>query len=235
MTVVEFALLLLLGAALFLDQWPALQTMASRPIVAGPLVGLVLGSPLEGALWGAAFEAMYLAVLPVGAARCPDVALATIAGTAVALAGREGDLHPAGLAVTLAFLAGRAGEWADGEQRRRNGRAAEWVRRRVAEGDLGAPGRATGLALARGAALGGLQTGLAVAAGLAALELLGGTPWLGVLPERAVAASALAAAAVGGARIFAPFERAETRRAGAAAWLSGIALGTALAGWAVAA
>ena len=47
----------------FLDQWPALQAMISRPIVIGPVVGAILGAPAEGVLWGAALEAMALAVL----------------------------------------------------------------------------------------------------------------------------------------------------------------------------
>jgi PTS system mannose-specific IIC component len=241
MTPVEAGLLALLGAALFLDQWPALQSMAARPIVAGPLVGWVLGAPAEGALWGAVFEAVFLGVLPVGATRYPDAAAAAIAGTTLALAGREGGLYPAGLAIAAAAAAGRLGEIVMDRQRRWNARTASRARERVAGGDLAAPGRATALALARGAALGAGQTLLAVGAGLLALELLGGSPWSAPLPARALAVAALAAAAVAGVRRFGPDRAADEATAGstrgrswrarAATIVAGAVAGAAIMGW----
>lgn len=225
MTGLELALIVLLGVVLFLDHWPAVQTMASRPIVGGSLVGVVLGAPIEGVLWGAALEAVYLGVLPVGAARYPDVAAAGIVGTAIALAGREAGLYPAGLAVALAIAAGRLGEWVGQGQRRWNGRLAVRVREQVAAGDLRAPGRALALALARCAGLGAAVTGVMLALGLALLHVLGGTPWSGTLPPRAVAASALAIGAVAGARLFV----GQRRRA--AALGAGVALGAGIAWW----
>ena len=97
MTGMQAGLLVGVGAVAFLDQWPALQAMISRPIVIGPVVGAILGAPAEGVLWGAALEAMQLAVLPVGAARYPDAALAGLLGTTAALTGMAGGVYPCGL------------------------------------------------------------------------------------------------------------------------------------------
>jgi hypothetical protein len=202
MTFGEWALMALLGAVLFLDQWPALQSMASRPIVAGLLVGVVLGAPAEGAFWGAVFEAMFLGVLPVGATRYPDAAAAAIAGTAVAILGRTDGLYPAGLAVAVAAATGHLGQTVAEWQRRWNGRAAARASARVAVGDLSAPGREIVAALTRAAGLGAAQTMVAVGAGLLVLWLIGGTPWVAPLPSRAVALVGLAAAAVAGHRLF---------------------------------
>ena len=231
MTALELAALAVLGAILFLDQWPAFQTMASRPIVTGVLVGTILGRPAEGALWGAVFEAIFLGVLPVGAARYPDVALATVAGTTVALLGREDELYPAGLAILAAVVAGRFGEWADHAQRRWNGRTAARVRERVATGDPEGLSGAVAAALARGAALGAVQTALVVAAGVALGRLVGASPWSAPLPPRGVAVAALGAAVVGGARLFAPRRTEGARRA--AAWGVGVVAGLGLALWAL--
>ena len=200
MNLLDWVLLAALGAALFLDAWPVGQTMLSRPIVAGPLAGLVLGAPAEGVFWGAVFEAVYLGILPIGAARYPDAGLAALVATAVAVpaAGTEA----AGYLVAAAVGAGAIGERATVLQRLWNGRAARGVRRQVEAGDLSAPGRAIAAAVVRGAALGATITILAVGLALAGLALVGGTPWSGPLSRETLRLAALAAVAVGGARAF---------------------------------
>ncbi|HET6363071.1 MAG TPA: PTS sugar transporter subunit IIC, partial [Gemmatimonadota bacterium] len=122
MTEWQAASLVALGAVVFLDQWPAVQSMASRPVVVGPGVGWILGSPADGVLWGAAFEAMLLAIQPVGAARYPDAALAGLLGTAAAIVGSESGVYPAAWAVAVAAGAGWAGEIVGRLQRRWNAR-----------------------------------------------------------------------------------------------------------------
>ena len=148
----EWILLGLLGAILFLDAWPVAQTMLSRPIVAGPLTAILLGAPAEGVFWGAVFEAVYLGILPVGAARYPDAGLATLVGTVLAVV--AGSPEPTGYLVAVAFAAGALGQWASGFLRRWNGRTAKVVESSVAAGDLNAPGRAIGVAVSRGALIG---------------------------------------------------------------------------------
>lgn len=201
MTGLQVALLVGLGALVFLDQWPAVQSMVSRPIVTGPVVGLILGSPSDGVLWGAAIEAMELAVQPVGAARYPDAALAGVLGTTAALTGAESGAYPAAWAVAVAVAAGIAGDAVGRMQRRWNGRTAARVRARVAEGSLRAPGRGIALALTRGAALGAAQTGVGLAVVLGAGRLLVGSPWSGPLDAGGLRIAAAAMAAVAGARV----------------------------------
>lgn len=54
------------GGALSLDRTAAFQTMVSRPIVAAPVIGYLLGYPLIGLLCGAALELLFIGDLPVG-------------------------------------------------------------------------------------------------------------------------------------------------------------------------
>jgi mannose/fructose/N-acetylgalactosamine-specific phosphotransferase system component IIC len=200
MTEWQWASLVALGAVVFLDQWPAVQAMVSRPIVVGPLVGWVLGAPADGVLWGAAFETMLLAIQPVGAARYPDAALAGLLGTAAAIVGTESGVYPAAWAVAVAAGAGWAGDVVGRLQRRWNARTAAAVRERVAEGSLAAPGRGIAVALARGAALGALQTAVGVGIVIAGSRLLADSPWAGRLDAHGLRIATAAMAAVAGAR-----------------------------------
>lgn len=224
MTVLEAGLLVALGAVVFLDQWPAVQSMVSRPIVTGPIVGWILNNPADGVLWGATIEAMQLAVQPVGAARYPDAALAGLLGTTAALTGIHGGAYPAAWAVAVAVVAGWGGDAVGRVQRRWNASTAAVVRTRVAEGSLVAPGRGIAIALARAAALGAAQTAVGLAAVLAGGWLLAGTPWAGPLDVGDLRIAATAMAAVGGARVLGLGRwRAATLGIGA---LAGIALVT---------
>jgi len=124
MTGLEVTLLVVTGAVLTLDRWPVLQTMASRPLVVGPLVGFVLGDVENGVLWGAVFEIAFLGILPVGAARYPNETIATVVGTTVAIVGARAGAIPAGWAVAAGLAAAWVGERADRLHRRWNGRLA---------------------------------------------------------------------------------------------------------------
>jgi mannose/fructose/N-acetylgalactosamine-specific phosphotransferase system component IIC len=198
----QAALLTVLGAVVFLDQWPVFQSMLSRPLVVGALVGVVLGKPTDGALWGAVFEAVYLGLLPIGAARYPDAGLATLAGSAVVLSAPASVAPPVGWAVAVALATGTLGDHMGGFLRRWNGRTAVYVRERVAAGDLSAPGRAIAIALLRGAALGAVVSAVALTVGLGGLALVVSTPWSGPLPMRVVVLAAAAALTVNGTRLF---------------------------------
>lgn len=61
------------------------QTMISRPLVAGTVMGLVLGDVKTGLFIGASIEMIYLGVIPVGAAVPPDATTATTISTALAI------------------------------------------------------------------------------------------------------------------------------------------------------
>lgn len=222
----EAALLVLLGSLAYLDQWPAVQTMASRPIVVGALAGLVLGAPAEGALWGAVFEAVYLGVLPVGAARYPDAGLAGLTGTTVAIVGQAGGVVPAGYAVAAATAAGVLGYGASRVHRRWNARTAARVRDRVTAGDPSALGRGVAAALARGAGIGAGTAAAALALGLTGLGVVAATPWSAPLPIEDVRNAAAAAAAATGLHLFGRLG------ARAAVCCGGVGAGALLAWWA---
>lgn len=228
MTEWQAASLVAFGAVVFLDQWPAVQSMVSRPIVVGPAVGWILGAPADGVIWGAVLETMLLAIQPVGAARYPDASLAGLLGTTAAIVGKEAGIYPAAWAVAVAAGAGWAGDGVGRLQRRWNGRTAASVRERVAGGSLAAPGRGIAVALSRAAALGALQTAIGLLVAIAGTRLLAGSPWAGRLDAHGLRIAAAAMAAVAGARVLGLGRRRLASLAlGAAAGVALVALGVA--------
>jgi mannose PTS system EIIC component len=100
-----------------LDRTAAFQFMLSRPIVAAPLTGLLLGSPLTGLQVGALIELLWLGRLPVGAAIPPDDTQVAVGGTAIAV-GMGSALGMAGfpfaiLATLVALPLGKVGQLFD--------------------------------------------------------------------------------------------------------------------------
>ncbi|MEE9133031.1 MAG: PTS sugar transporter subunit IIC [Gemmatimonadota bacterium] len=91
----DLLLLGLLGGILGLDTVSCIQAMISRPIVAGPLAGLLLGDPVAGMYAGSLLELVSLSQLPIGASRSWDTGPASVAAAAVAAA------HPVGAVVLL--------------------------------------------------------------------------------------------------------------------------------------
>jgi PTS system mannose-specific IIC component len=68
-----------------LDRVALLQFMISRPIVAAPLAGWVMGNPLVGLEVGVLLELLWLGRLPVGASIPPDDTQVAIGATTLAL------------------------------------------------------------------------------------------------------------------------------------------------------
>ncbi|MDP8034172.1 PTS N-acetylgalactosamine transporter subunit IIC [Pasteurella atlantica] len=60
-------------------------THIHRPIITGPIVGLILGKPEAGLVAGATFELMWMGLVPLAGAQPPNVVLGGIIGTAFAL------------------------------------------------------------------------------------------------------------------------------------------------------
>lgn len=69
------------GGILCLDRI-VLQAMISRPIVAAPLIGLILGDPYTGLIAGAFIELFWIDRLPIGAYIPPNDTVAAILSTA---------------------------------------------------------------------------------------------------------------------------------------------------------
>lgn len=68
-----------------LDRVALLQFMISRPIVAAPLAGWIMGNPLVGLEVGVLLELLWLGRLPVGASIPPDDTQVAIGATVLAL------------------------------------------------------------------------------------------------------------------------------------------------------
>lgn len=92
----------LVGGLLALDGTSVGQFMVSRPLVAGLVAGWVVGAPMTGALVGAILEVYLLVSLPVGGARFPEGATATVVAVGTAAAGDPGALA-LGVAVGLVW------------------------------------------------------------------------------------------------------------------------------------
>lgn len=75
----------LVGALISLDRTAFLQIMVSQPIVAGPIVGYVLGDPVTGLMIGSVLELFWIGALPVGGSVPPNETAAAVIATSVCI------------------------------------------------------------------------------------------------------------------------------------------------------
>jgi fructoselysine/glucoselysine PTS system EIID component len=80
-------------------------TLLSRPLVLGPLVGLVLGNLTQGVIIGATLELIFMGNIKVGAAIPPDVITGGVLGTAFAIMSGKGPAIALALAIPISILA----------------------------------------------------------------------------------------------------------------------------------
>ena len=80
-------------------------SLFQKPLVAGTLVGLILGHPTEGVIIGAAIQLLYIAFISAGGTIPSDPGLAGVLGTAFAIVGH---VDPA-TAITIAIPFGLLG------------------------------------------------------------------------------------------------------------------------------
>ncbi len=130
----------LVAVAAGLDRTAALQVMLSRPLVAGPLAGLMLGAPQNGLLVGSMVELLWLGRLPVGAAIPPDDTQVAVGATTLSvLMGESLGLHGPGfvlLCVLVALPIGKIGQVFDRLVRHWNDRLVPAAEGALAEGRL---------------------------------------------------------------------------------------------------
>lgn len=111
-----------------LDRVALVQIMISRPLVAAPLTGWVLGNPLVGMEIGMLLELLWLGRLPVGAAIPPDDTQVAVGATVLALSmGNLLDLHGMPLVILSVLIAiplGKFGQVFDRLARHVNDRLA---------------------------------------------------------------------------------------------------------------
>lgn len=79
-------------------------TLLSRPLVLGPLVGLVLGDVTQGVMIGATLELIFMGNIKVGAAIPPDIITGGVLGTAFAILSHKGPAIALALAVPISIL-----------------------------------------------------------------------------------------------------------------------------------
>lgn len=74
-----------IGAVLSLDRTAFLQIMVSQPIVAGPVVGYVLGDPVTGLIIGSVLELFWIGAMPVGGSVPPNETAAAVIAASVCI------------------------------------------------------------------------------------------------------------------------------------------------------
>ena len=181
----------LLGAGmavlLGLDRTAALQIMISRPLVAGPLVGLLLGDAMTGLTIGMLLELLWLCRMPVGASIPHDDTQVTIGATtlAIALSGTVGR----GVGLTLCALLfalplGKIGQVVERTVRSRNQLLPAAAQRALHLGEIPAMERLHLLGLGS-FALGALTTYSAIVLIGRWLAMTGGPYFLDLLTQQA--------------------------------------------------
>ena len=106
MVVGDYLLAGLVAMLTGLDRVALVQVMISRPLVAGPLTGMVLGNPLVGLEVGMLLELLWLGRLPVGAAIPPDDTQVAVGATVLALSvGHLLDLHGMPMVILSVLIA----------------------------------------------------------------------------------------------------------------------------------
>ncbi len=139
MTFVSLLLSGLVAVLCGLDRTAVLQLMLSRPIVAGPLTGLVLGSPLIGLQVGMLVELLWLGRLPVGASIPPDDTQIATGGTFLAVAFSSPDFSTPVTIIFCLLVAiplAKSGQFFDKMARRANNLLVKSAERNVLTGDL---------------------------------------------------------------------------------------------------
>lgn len=121
-----------------LDRVAMMQIMISRPIVAAPLAGWLLGDVGVGLQIGLMVELLWLARLPVGAAIPPDDTQVAIAGTVLSISlgnmlGQSG-IEFMLLCLLVAIPLGKFGQFFDRFARTRNRRAIDRVEAEIDAG-----------------------------------------------------------------------------------------------------
>lgn len=106
----DFAWLMLWGVLVGLDLASVMQTMITRPLVAGTVAGFIVGDPMAGLQVGVVLELFALEVLPVGSARYPDYGLGAVAAAAAAVhaPGVFGTGVGVAVGLVVAYIGGKA-------------------------------------------------------------------------------------------------------------------------------
>jgi len=75
----------LLGGLLNLDTKPVLNMLVSQPLIAGPLVGWILGDWTFGLITGSFLELIWINNMPIGISIPPNICLTAVMATAIGI------------------------------------------------------------------------------------------------------------------------------------------------------
>ena len=98
MSIIQTLLLSTFIALLVTENYGYGYWMLSRPIFAGPLVGLILGDVQTGLFVGATVELMYMGILPIGGSVPPNAQIAGTISTVFAITSGDSSV---GIALAL--------------------------------------------------------------------------------------------------------------------------------------
>lgn len=108
LNVIQIILIGLVGFIGGIDQFSALESLY-RPIVLGPIVGLILGNPDLGLKIGASYELIMIGSMPIGGAQPPNAVLGGIMATVFAISLNQSNFEAAlGLAMPFGLLGQQA-------------------------------------------------------------------------------------------------------------------------------
>ena len=78
-------LVALVAALVYMESRIGGQHMLDRPIIIGPLVGVILGDPVTGLIVGGSLELVWMGLVGIGTSTPPDVVVGSALATALAI------------------------------------------------------------------------------------------------------------------------------------------------------
>jgi len=146
--IAEILLVSFIGGLLSLDVSAWGQIMVSRPIVCGPLIGLLLGDLKTGLIIGVLLELIWINVISMGAAIPPDPTIVAVTCTTLIILTErafplsnnfQGSYRMGVLALTMPL--GEIFKSIDIKQRKLNARFVHYLDREIPKGNLKALGK----------------------------------------------------------------------------------------------
>lgn len=95
-------LVALVAALVYMESRIGGQHMLDRPIIIGPLVGVILGDPVTGLIVGGSLELVWWGLVGIGTSTPPDVVVGSALATALAI--KTGATYETTLALAIPFL-----------------------------------------------------------------------------------------------------------------------------------
>ena len=142
-TLSSLVLIAVIGGVLGLDRTAAGQFMISQPIVAGPIIGWILGDATVGLIIGALLELIWVMDMPIGTFVPADSTAVTVSSTAIAVLGGAGEPVLPVIGFSILLTVGMVPITTVAEHRSR-----KWMSK-LADMAIAAPGEVVGQRLAR--------------------------------------------------------------------------------------